>query len=383
MNFSLIMPSKILFGRGEFGNTRIHAAALGKRFLVVANPPLVQSGHAKELIASLQSAGLQAWLYDGVTGEPTPEMVHEAAGIARAQGCDGLIALGGGSAIDVAKAAAAMAVNAGSVVEYLEGVGAGRKIEHDPLPFIAIPTTSGTGAEATKNAVISDLAKGYKSSFRSDKLLARVAIIDPELTLAVPPAITAWSGMDALTQLMEAYISKKSQPVTDALALSGIPRVAASLLRAYMDGHDIEAREGMAYGSFLSGICLANAGLGAVHGIAAALGAIVGTPHGLACAVLLPHVMAVNMPHTAEKAAPLCQALTGRAWPELSDNVKAVTCYINELAGQLGIPASFHAADHSDEKIARITAAVSRSSMSGNPVALSDEQTAELIRKAL
>jgi alcohol dehydrogenase class IV len=246
-----------------------------------------------------------------------------------------------------------------------------------------VPTTSGTGAESTKNAVIADLAKGYKFSFRSERLLARMAVIDPVLTVGVPPAVTAFSGMDALTQLIEAFISKKSQPVTDALALSGIPRVAASLRRAYQDGGDLQARENMAYGSFLSGICLANAGLGAAHGIAAALGAVLGTPHGLACAVLLPHVVTINMPYTADKAAPLCQALTGKAWPDLADNVREVTGFIDSLAGDIGIPARLGTADHSDEMVAKLAGAVSRSSMGGNPVTLSDKETAELIRRIL
>lgn len=381
MNFSLTMPGKIIFGCGELRNIHKHAAEYGKCFLVVTNPPLMQNGVVNRLIENMEKAGLKALVYSGVTGEPTPAMVQEAAGMAVAGGCDGLIGIGGGSAMDTAKAAAGIATNGGPVVEYLEGVGTGRQMTKPPLPFIAIPTTSGTGAEATKNAVISDVSAGYKASFRSDRLLARVALVDPELTLGLPQNVTAWSGMDALTQLMESYISKKAQPVTDELALSGMKRVAASLPRAYTDGQDVAAREGMAYGSFLSGICLANAGLGADHGVAAALGAVEGISHGLACAVLLPHVMEINMPHVGVKAASLCDALTGRAWPAPGDNVKAVTGFVAGLAQQLGIPARLGLEGIDETRLMRILGAVSGSSMGGNPVELSREDTIQLIRK--
>jgi alcohol dehydrogenase class IV len=380
MKFTLTMPGKIAFGRGELANVPQYASGYGKRFLIAANPPLLTNGIVPRLVDILERAGLEAVVYGGVTGEPSPAMVQEAADRAVECGCDGFIGIGGGSAMDAAKAAAGIATNGGPVVDYLEGVGTGRAMTKAPLPFIAIPTTSGTGAEATKNAVISDAVAGYKFSFRSDWLLAKAAVIDPELTLGVPQNVTAWSGMDALTQLMEAFISKKSQPVTDALAISGIRSVAAGLLRAYVDGGDIEAREAMAYGSFLSGICLANAGLGADHGLAAAFGAVEGTPHGLACAVLLPYVMELNMPHTGAKAVLLSEALTGRAWDGLDDNVKAVTGYINVLARKLGIPSRLGLKDTGNDRMARIYSAISRSSMLGNPIDLGREDIMALIR---
>lgn len=380
MKFALTMPGKIAFGRGELGNVHQYALEYGRRFLVAANPPLVASGIVPRLVESLESAGLEAVVYDGVTGEPTPAIVQAAADLAISRGCDGFIGIGGGSAMDAAKAAAGIATNGGPIVEYLEGVGTGRTMTKAPLPFIAIPTTSGTGAEVTKNAVISDAAAGYKASFRSDRLLAKVAVVDPELTITAPQNVTAWSGMDALTQLIEAYLSKKAQPVTDALALSGMKSVAVGLLRAYRDGGDIEAREAMAYGSCLSGICLANAGLGADHGLAAAFGAVEGTPHGLICAVLLPHVMEINMPHAGAKAASLAEALTGRAWAVPEDNAKAVTGFIHELAGQLGIPPRLGLKETGPERLEKLCGAVSRSSMSGNPVELSREDVLSLIR---
>lgn len=381
MKYSLTMPQKVVFGCGEAANIPKLAAALGTRFLIAANPPLVASGAVQRLADGLAAEGLCAEVYGGVTGEPTPQMVEAAAELAVRAGCDALIGIGGGSAMDVAKAAAGIATNGAPVKDYLEGVGTLRRMTKPPLPFIAVPTTSGTGAEATKNAVISDAAAGYKASFRSDSLMARLAVVDPELTVSSPPNVTAWSGMDALTQLMEAYISRKSQPFTDALALSGIEAASGALKRAFEDGGDIGARERMAYGSHLSGICLANAGLGAAHGLAAAFGAVEGTPHGLICAVLLPHVMELNMPHTGGKAKALSRALTGKEWPDAGDNGKAVTGFIRELASSLGIPDRLGLQGMDAAREERLLAAVSRSSMSGNPVELGREDVLALIRQ--
>jgi alcohol dehydrogenase class IV len=383
MNFSLTMPGKIVFGCGEMARAHQYALEYGNSFLIVTSPSLVANGVAARLVQNLEQHAAKAVVFAEVTGEPSPELVQAAADRAVEVGCDAVIGVGGGSVIDTAKAAAGIATNGGPVVEYLESVGNGRQMTQKPLPFIAIPTTSGTGAEATKNAVISDVKAGYKASFRSDSLLARVALVDPELTVAVPQNVTAWSGMDALTQLMESFISKKAQPVTDSLALSGMKYVSTGLLRAWSDGADLQAREAMAYGSFLSGICLANSGLGADHGIAAALGAIEGIQHGLACAVLLPHVMEINMPHVGQKAAELSLALTGCAWPLLNDNVKAVTGFVVDLAEQLGIPAQLGIPGMDEARLDRIFKAVSRSSMGGNPVELRSEEVLNLIKKVV
>ncbi len=382
MNFSLTMPGKVLFGRGELAKAGDVACQLGKRFLIVTNPSLLSGGAVERLLQSLRGQGVDAVVFT-MSGEPTPDVVHEAAGAATRERCDAVIGMGGGSAMDAAKAAAGIATNGGPVVEYLEGVGKGRVMTVPPLPFLAIPTTAGTGSEATKNAVISDISAGYKASFRSDSLLAKAVIVDPELTVSVPANVTAWSGMDALTQLMESYLSKKAQPVTDALAISGMEAVAANLAKAYADGQGIEAREAMAYGSFLSGICLANAGLGADHGIAAAFGAVLGVPHGLACAVLLPHVMAFNLPHAGQKAAAIAQALTGRSFAEAADNAKAVTGFLRELSERLGIPQKLNLPDVSGGTLDRVFRAVSRSSMSGNPVEMTADETMEMISKAI
>lgn len=383
MNFSLSMPGRIVFGRGEASNLPRYVSAFARSFLIVTAPPLVAGGAVPALLESFAEAGLCSEVYAGVTGEPTPATVQEAAEVAVERGCGALIGMGGGSAMDTAKAAAGVAANGGPVLDYLEGVGAGRRMLNAPLPFIAAPTTSGTGAEATKNAVLSDAAAGYKASFRDERLLARLAVIDPELTLGVPPDVTARSGMDALTQLIESYISKKAQPVTDALALSGMRSAAASLERAYRDGSDIEARENMAYASFLSGVCLANSGLGADHGIAAALGAVEGVPHGLACAVLLPGVLRLNIPHVGPKAAPLCEALTGRAYSDAASNAAAVVDFVCGLASRIGIPEKLGLKGMDGRRMKKLLGAVSRSSMSGNPVEVGEAETIGLIRQVL
>ncbi len=382
MHFSLTMPGKVLFGRGEFANAGKIASQYGNRFLIVTNPSLQSSGAVRRLQQSLEDQGAASVVYT-MSGEPTPELVHAAAGLASSEACDGVVGLGGGSAMDTAKAAAGIATNRGPVMDYLEGVGTGRIMTALPLPFLAIPTTSGTGAEATKNAVICDAAVGYKASFRSDSLLAKAVIVDPELTVSVPANVTAWSGMDALTQLMESYISKKAQPVTDLLALSGMKAVAASLARAYANGQDLEAREAMAYGSFLSGVCLANSGLGADHGIAAAFGAVLGVPHGLACAVLLPHVMRINMPNVGPKAASMAEALTGSCFNSMDDNVEAVTGFVQELAERLHIPSKLNMPGLDDGILVRVLCAVSRSSLSGNPIELTSEDILEIIKKTV
>lgn len=382
MNFSLTMPGKVLFGRGEFANAGRIASQFGKKFLVVTNPSLQSGGVVQHLQQSLEEQGAALAVFT-MSGEPTPDVVQAAASLALNEACDCVIGLGGGSAMDTAKAAAGIAANGGPVVDYLEGAGTGRVMTALPLPFLAIPTTSGTGAEVTKNAVICDTAAGYKASFRSDSLLAKAVIVDPELTIGVPAKVTAWSGMDALTQLMESYISKKSQPVTDALALSGMKAVASGLARAYANGQDMEAREAMAYGSFLSGICLANSGLGADHGIAAAFGAVLGVPHGLACAVLLPHVMRINMPHVGPKASNMAEALTGSSFITMEDNVNAVTGFIQELAEKLSIPHRLSLPGVDEVKLERVSRAVSRSSMGGNPVELTSDDIMEIIKKTV
>ena len=236
-------------------------------------------------------------------GEPTVADVEHALLAARSAACDWVIGLGGGSAIDAAKAVAGLLTNPGSPLDYMEVVGQGLPLRQPAAPWIAVPTTAGTGAEATRNAVIGCPEKKFKASLRSEHLLAKIAVIDPELAVSAPPQVTAASGLDALCQLIESYTSNRAQPMTDALALQGVSLAAPALPRVCADGADLDVREAMALAALFSGITLANAGLGAVHGFAAPLGANFPVPHGTICAALLPHVVSANIAALAAESA--------------------------------------------------------------------------------
>lgn len=299
--FEFYGVGKIVFGRGEFRRAGELAAALGRFALVIHNGP----DHVERLCGLLKSAGVTSAVLRQ-RGEPVVDDIDAATEQGRRERCDMVIGVGGGSAIDAAKAVAAMLTHGGSTVDYLEVVGKGQKITRPAAPWIAIPTTAGTGAEATRNAVIGVPDKQFKASIRSELLLPRIAIVDPELAVNVPKEVTARSGMDALCQCIESFTSIGANPITDALALEGIVRAGRSLERAYRDGSDMDAREDMAMAALLSGITLTSAGLGAVHGFAAPLGANFPVPHGTVCAALLPHVIRENV--AALRADPRCAA---------------------------------------------------------------------------
>jgi alcohol dehydrogenase class IV len=305
-------------------------------------------------------------------GEPTVDDINRALSTARDAGCDFVIGQGGGSAIDAAKAVAGLLANGGLAGDYMEVVGKGQKITKPAAPWIAIPTTAGTGAEVTRNAVIGWPEKKFKASIRSELLLARVALIDPELAVDVPADVTARSGMDALCQCIEAYVSTGANPMTDAIALEGAKLAAQFLKRAYVDGKDIEAREGMALAALFSGIALANAGLGAVHGFAAPLGANFPVPHGTACAVLLPHVIAANRQQGVQKYDDIDRAVGGDA---------GEIC--NRLVTELKLPrlGVFGLQERYIDSMVEL--AKRASSMRHNPVALDDQTLADVLRHAI
>ncbi len=279
---------RIVFGRGSVARAGELAAGLGKSPLLIHN----SDAAVDRLLKSL--AGLSPTIRRQ-RGEPTVADVDAAVEQARRSNCDSVFALGGGSAIDAAKATAGLLTSGGSAVDYMEIVGNGRKIANPAAPWMAIPVTAGTGAEATRNAVIGLPAKRFKASIRSELLLPRIALIDPELAVTVGPSVTASSGMDALCQLIESYTSTGASPLTDILAMRGIHLAARNLPRAFHDGSDLDVREAMAMAALLSGMTLTSAGLGAVHGFAAPLGANFPAPHGTICATLLPHVIAANI----------------------------------------------------------------------------------------
>jgi alcohol dehydrogenase class IV len=384
MQFSFATAHTILFGAGTLAQAGPHAGRLGRRALVV-------TGRAPERAAplgqALERAGV-AWIPFGVEGEPEIEQVVAGAALARREGCDVIIGMGGGSALDAAKAIAALAVNTDPIDTYLEVIGQGRPLVQPPLPCIAIPTTAGTGSEVTRNAVLKSRQHQVKVSLRSDRMLPVLAVVDPELTLGLPPALTAATGCDALTQLLEAFVSAKANPLTDALCREGLARAARALPRAVVHGDDLEARSDMALASLFSGIALANAGLGAVHGIAGPLGGMIPAPHGAVCARLLPQVMAANVKALTQRAPQsialnryrhIAQLLSSESQVTPADGVQ----WVRRLIGRLSIPTLAHwglTAGAVPELVARSRMA---SSMKGNPIELTEEELTGIIMAAM
>jgi alcohol dehydrogenase class IV len=325
-------------------------------------------------------------------GEPQVEDVDRALETARDAGCDFVIGLGGGSALDTAKAVAGLVTNGGSSLDYMEVIGRGRPLLKPAAPWIALPTTAGTGAEVTRNAVLGCSAKRFKASLRSTHLLARAALVDAELGITTPRDVTARSGMDALCQLIESYTSNRAHPLTDGLALQGITLAARALPRAVTDGRDLVAREEMALASLLSGMTLANVGLGAVHGFAAPMGAHLPVPHGAVCAALLPHVMAANVQALAAESAEhpwlrryatIGRTLTGQAALPQANAVEAGIGCVAELHRKLEIPSlrEFGLTQNAIPELAAL--ARQASSMRYNPVALSDSALCRILELAL
>lgn len=392
-SYEFASPPRIVFGWGRRREVGALGRALGRRaFVVHGSRRLLASGAVEEVERALREEGIETILLGPISREPLVEDVDRTAGALREMGAgaarsggDFVVGLGGGSALDLAKAAAAMATNrkAPTVREYLEGVGSGRAVEEEPLPFLAVPTTAGTGSEATKNAVISNVSPPFKKSLRSDRMMARAVLIDPELTVSVPPEITAATGMDALTQLAESFISLKASPVPQALALQGLSVVGPALERAYRNGADREARERMAHAALLSGLALANSGLGIAHGVAAALGVHGGVPHGLACAVLLPVALRVNRQVREAEIAQIGEALSGRRFDSISDGATAAIERVDELCEKLKIPRRLGDLGIRREQLAAIVESSHGSSRSGNPRPLADEELLSILESIL
>lgn len=285
--FRLARIPQIVFRSGAINDIPAIAAGYGKNLAIVTGARSFAGSPKYEiLLKQLTALGVRI-SHISVAGEPSPAMIDEAVNRLKGAGISLVAGIGGGSVMDAGKAISAMLTVDGSVTDYLEIVGT-REHPGTKVPFIAVPTTSGTGSEATKNAVISQVGKdGFKRSLRHDNFVPDLAIIDPELTLDCPPEITASAGMDCFTQLTEAYLSDKAGAMTDALALDGLKAVNRSLMKSYTNGDDIKARSDMSYAALMSGICLANAGLGAVHGLAGTTGALFNIPHGTVCGTLM------------------------------------------------------------------------------------------------
>ncbi len=306
-------PVELVIGEGCFAQLPQVVARFGKRALVV------RASNVAEARPLLESAGISVAEGGPIAREPTTQDVEAGLALARAESVEVVVGVGGGSAMDAAKAIAGLFPHPGTVEEYHTGV---RKVPGPGIPFIAVPTTAGTGAEVTRNAVIADPARHVKESIRTDAWFARVAIVDPELTYSAPPHVTAGSGSDALCQAIESYVSIGATPVTDALALEAIRLIGRALPIAYQESHNRQARAAMLYGSLLAGLALSNARLGGVHGMAHPLGHRFNIPHGVICGLLLPYVMAYNLHYSEEKYAHVARLLGYRDATEGVDGVR-------------------------------------------------------------
>lgn len=384
MNFEFATATRIIFGGGKLGEVPALARELGRRALVVIGQSAGAVQRAEPLLAALDD-----YATFSVAGEPTLDVVRAGVERARQERCDCVIGFGGGSVMDAGKAIAALLTNGGDPLDYVEVIGAGRAITKPGAPFMAIPTTAGTGAEVTRNAVLFSPEHKVKVSMRSPHMLARVAVVDPVLTHDLPAEVTAATGLDALTQLIEPFVSCRANPLTDALCREGLRRAATALRRVYEDGGDAAAREDMALASLFGGLALANAGLGAVHGFAAPIGGMYdNAPHGAVCAVLLPQVMAANVRALQEREPgsgalyryqELARLLVGTPGATTGDGIG----WVRETVKALRVPGLSAYGITVGDVPGIVERAGKASSMKGNPVTLTAGELTEIVTRAL
>ena len=384
VRFALAVPADIRFGAGRVSEVPEALSGLGaSRVLIVTGRT---TSRADTLRSALREAGMSSVVF-GVAAEPSIERVRAAVTLLAEAGCDAVLGFGGGSALDVAKSVAVLATSGTDPIDHLEVIGAGRPIEQPGLPCVAVPTTAGTGSEVTRNSVLS--GGGVKASLRSPLMLPRVALVDPDLLAGVPKTTIAASGMDALSQLIEPLLSRRANPFTDALARDGIRRSARSLHRAYREGmEDPGVREDLALASLFGGMCLANSGLGAVHGLAAAAGARLSAPHGAVCAAVLAATMDVDLralrgrapDHPAlDRISEVATLLTGQPDAPPEDAI----AWLRRLTAALSIPGLASYGLDQNEIAPVVMAAQKASSMRGNPIDLSDEEVGEIVTHSL
>lgn len=382
--FEFASAGHIVFGMGTVAQLGALAQEYGRRAFVVTSG---SEERAAPVHAALDAGGIAHSSFV-ITQEPTIALAQAGVAALQAAGADFVIGFGGGAALDAGKAIAALATNPGDPLDYLEVIGRGQPLTVDPLPYLAIPTTAGTGAEVTRNAVLASPKHAVKVSLRSPKMLPRLALVDPELMLSLPPAITASTGMDALTQVLEPFVSGAANPMTDALCREGLARAARSLRTAYHDGANAAAREDLALAALLGGLALANAKLGAVHGFAAPIGGMYDAPHGAVCAALLAPVMAANLQALAERAPQhpararyeeIARIVTGDAAAIAEDGVR----WVADLALELAIPGlgAYGITEAALNEIAE--KAAQASSMKGNPIELTHAELVAVLQAAL
>lgn len=382
--FEFATATRIIFGAGKAAELPALTTAFGKRILLVTGS---DPRRFSKIVAALEAVSVTLEFFP-ISGEPSVPTIEDATRLARDWSIDVIVAIGGGSAIDAGKAIAALAANEGDPLDYLEVVGKGNPLTKEPLPFIAVPTTSGTGAEVTRNAVLSVPEARVKVSLRSPHMLPNVALIDPKLTYDLPAGPTATTGMDALTQLIEPYLCNRANPMTDALCVEGIQRAARALPVVVREPGNASARVDMSVASLFGGLALANAGLGAVHGFAGPIGGMFPAPHGAVCAALLPHVLRANLDALRFRDAgnpilarfdTVARLLTGN--PDAGADDAVDRC--RSLAASLNIPglSSWGITENDVDEI--VSKAAKASSMKANPVVLTAEELATTLRAAL
>lgn len=397
-SFSLSLFPRIEFGCGTINQLPEIIRQYGQRILLITGKHSFPESHLWDrLILQLQQQQIQ-WSHISISGEPSPEFIDTAVKQFLPAQIQCVVAIGGGSAIDSGKAISGLLSSGDSVMEYLEGVGAGKTYTGPAVPFIAVPTTAGTGSEATKNSVLSDIgANGYKKSFRDERLIPQYAIVDPDLLASCPKALIAANGMDALTQLMESYLSTKANPFTDALALSGLEAVRDSLLPWYdsTDSSDnaavSQARANMAYAALVSGITLAQVGLGSVHGLASPLGAFFPIPHGIACGTILAEATRINItamqarePENPglEKYATIGRLLCQQSHLDSAQAQQQLLQLLSDWSKKMALePLSAYGVTEAD--ITRLVTNISPSSMKTNPILLTQSEKEQLVRSGL
>ena len=384
MRFEFATATRIIFGAGTFRDLGALARQMGSRALIATGLP---ADLTEPLLDMLQAEGLDCLSFP-VPVEPTTHLVQEGTQLARDGERDLVIGFGGGSAVDTGKAIAALMTNEGEPLDYLEVIGRGKPLIRPPAPYVAIPTSAGTGAEVTRNAVLASPEHKVKVSLRSPLMLPRLALVDPELTHSLPPAVTASAGLDALTQVLEPYVSHRANPLTDSLCREGMARAARSLRRAYEDGADAAAREDMSITSLFGGLALANAGLGAAHGFAGPVGGLFHAPHGAVCAVLLPHVMEANVRALQEREPDnpalqrydeVAQILAGKSGAMAAGGVT----WVQALCQALHVPPLSAYGMTPDDIPLLVEKSAAARSMKTNPIKLTTDELTSILSRAM
>lgn len=384
MRFEFATATRIFYGPGVIAELPKIALAWGRRAFVVTGKDRIRRAG---IIAELEGAGFHCTLF-GVDGEPTVDLAVAGGAAARAANSNVVIAIGGGSVVDAGKAIAAFATNGGDPLEHLEVIGRGRPLLAAPLPFIAVPTTAGTGSEVTRNAVLGSPEHRVKVSLRSPLMLPAVALVDPSLTVSLPRDLTASTGLDALTQLIEPFVCSRANPMTDALCRDGIPLAVRSLPAVCRNGRDTEARAGMSYASLLGGMALANSGLGVVHGFAGPIGGMFDAPHGAVCAAILPHGVRANIAALRERDpeggalaryTEVARTLTGLDGATAEDGAE----WLAQLVRELDIPGLAAYGMSAADCAAVVGKAAKASSMKANPIGLTEGELAHVFTASL